>query len=162
VHRAEFRVRARAALDGRTVRGALHVYLGAILVADVMLTIPVDSGAERPVPLDTEVDQARPYRRIFPSYSHLDEPIAEQGEEYAHTLGDDYLRDVMHLRSGQVWGDELTEFIRRADVFQLFWSRNSMRSPLVRQEWEYALSLGRAHFVRPTYWETPMPEAPEH
>ena len=53
------------------------------------------------------------------------------------------------------------DFIRAADVFQLFWSRNSMTSPWVRQEWEYALSLGRAHFIRPTYWETPMPEAPE-
>ena len=31
----------------------------------------------------------------------------------------------------------------------------------MRQEWEYALSLGRPHFVRPTYWEMPMPEAPD-
>jgi len=46
-------------------------------------------------------------------------------------------------------------------MFQLFWSHNSMDSRWVRQEWEYALSFGRAHFVRPTYWETPMPEAPE-
>ena len=32
-----------------------------------------------------------------------------------------------------------------------------MGSKYVRQEWEYALSLGREKFVRPTYWEDPLP-----
>jgi TIR domain len=160
VHREEFRIRAGKMLDGRTVRGALQVYLGALLVAEVSLAIRVD-GAATPVASDTEADRARPYRRIFPSYSHEDEPIVQQVEAYARTMGDEYLRDVTHLRAGEVWNDRLMEFIRAADVFQLFWSRKSMLSPWVRQEWEYALSLGRAHFVRPTYWETPMPEAPE-
>jgi hypothetical protein len=50
--------------------------------------------------------------------------------------------------------------IREADVFQLFWSRQSMLSGFVRREWEYALSLRRPNFVRPTYWETPLPEGP--
>ena len=51
--------------------------------------------------------------------------------------------------------------IEEANVFQLFWSHNAMRSQFVRQEWEYALSLRRPEFIRPTYWETPFPEAPE-
>jgi hypothetical protein len=158
VHREEFRIRAPAALDGRTVRGALHVYLGALLVADVVLAMRVEHAGES---AQAEADRARPYRRIFPSYSHRDEPIVRQVEAYARTMGDEYLRDVTHLRSGEDWNERLTDFIREADVFQLFWSRNSMTSPWVRREWEYALSLGRAHFVRPTYWEVPMPEAPE-
>ena len=82
-------------------------------------------------------------------------------EAYARTMGDEYLRDVTTLRAGEQWNDRLLELVRTADVFQLFWSRNSMRSPWVRQEWEYALSLGRPHFVRPTYWELPLPEAPD-
>jgi hypothetical protein len=158
VHREEFRVRAPGALDGCTVRGALHVYLGALVVADVPLAIHVERAAGS---APAEADQARPYRRIFPSYSHRDEAVVRQVEAYARTLGDEYLRDVTHLRSGEQWNDRLIDFIRDADVFQLFWSHNSMTSPWVRREWEYALSLGRAHFVRPTYWETPMPEAPE-
>jgi hypothetical protein len=36
-----------------------------------------------------------------------------------------------------------------------------MQSPFVEQEWRYALSLGREGFVRPTYWEEPLPELPE-
>jgi hypothetical protein len=48
--------------------------------------------------------------------------------------------------------------IRDADIFQLLWSSNAMRSDYVRQEYEYALSLGRPEFVRPTYWEHPLPQ----
>jgi hypothetical protein len=161
VQREEFHVRASRALDGRTVRGSLHVYLGAIVVAEVALAIRVDSATSSSVAPDVESAHARPYRRIFPSYSHLDEPIVQQVEAYARTLGDEYLRDVTHLRSGEVWSERLADFIRTADVFQLFWSRNSMSSTWVRREWEYALSLGRPLFIRPTYWETPMPESPE-
>src|SRR5262245_57372969 len=161
VQREEFHIRAPRALDGRTVRGALSVYLGAIVVADVALAMRVDGAVAAAVAPEVESAQARPYRRIFPSYSHLDEPIVQQVEAYARTLGDEYLRDVTHLRSGGVWSERLADFIRTADVFQLFWSRNSMASTWVRREWEYALSLGRPFFIRPTYWETPMPEAPD-
>jgi tetratricopeptide (TPR) repeat protein len=48
--------------------------------------------------------------------------------------------------------------ISEADIFQLFWSSNSMRSKYVRQEWEYAMSLKRPNFIRPTFWEDPLPE----
>ena len=161
VQREEFHVRASRALDGHTVRGALRVYLGAIVVADVALAIRVGGAALAAVAPEVESAHARPYRRIFPSYSHLDEPIVQQVEAYARTLGDEYLRDVTHLRSGELWSERLADFIRTADVFQLFWSRNSMASTWVRREWEYALSLGRPFFIRPTYWEMPMPEGPD-
>jgi hypothetical protein len=35
-----------------------------------------------------------------------------------------------------------------------------MLSRYVRQEWEYATSLKRPAFVRPVYWEEPLPEVP--
>jgi hypothetical protein len=76
-----------------------------------------------------------------------------------HALGDKYLRDVTELRAGQDWQRWMREAIEEADMFQLFWSHNSMRSVYVRQEWEYALSLGRPNFIRPTYWEMPLPES---
>jgi hypothetical protein len=79
---------------------------------------------------------------------------------YARTLGDRYLVDVTDLRAGENWSQGLEQLIQQADIFQLFWSSNSMASPHVRREWEHALSLGRPDFVRPTYWEDPMPERP--
>lgn len=161
VHREEFRVMADARLDGRIVRGAVQAYLGAILIAEVSLAFRINAHAPRPDAATAQMTHAQPYFRIFPSYSRRDHSIVQQVETYARTLGHDYLRDVTTLRAGEVWTERLAELIRGADVFQLFWSRNSMRSSHVRREWEYALSLGRPHFVRPTYWETPLPEAPE-
>jgi serine/threonine-protein kinase len=158
VHREEFRLRAAAEIEGRTARGRLSVFLGTILLADVPIAIRVDGSAEaQPRP---EAEYARPYRRIFASYSHRDVAVARQFERFAAVLGDRYVRDVVDLRSGEVWSQRIEELIREADVFQLFWSTNSMRSIPVQREWQYALALDRPNFVRPTYWESPLPRDP--
>lgn len=161
VQREEFRIRAGTALDGTLVRGKMTVFWGSILLAEINLGIRVDSrltGAATQPP--AERIASRPFRNIFPSYSHRDSGIVEEFERYARTMGDRYLRDVHELRAGEAWNDRLKDLIEQADVFQLFWSHNAMRSPYVKEEWRYALSLGRSHFVRPTYWEDPLPEDP--
>ena len=160
LHREQFDLRASADLDGKTARGRLSAYLGAILLAEIDLSIKVDS-SHRKAPKDEpqEVAAARPFRKIFASYSHKDVEIVRQYETFVQTLGDRYLRDVRDLRSGEEWNEALLKLIDQADVFQLFWSNNAMRSEFVRREWEHALSLGRPFFVRPTYWENPFPES---
>jgi tetratricopeptide (TPR) repeat protein len=158
LHKAEFRFRASPKLEGKTARGRLTVFLGSVILAEIPLQFRVDREAG---PADSKPDErasARPYRNIFASYSHRDVEIVHQFEVHARALGDRYLRDVVDLRAGQVWNDELMRLIQQANVFQLFWSHNAMRSPFVRREWEYALSLRRPEFIRPTYWETPFPE----
>ena len=101
------------------------------------------------------------YRRIFASYAHADTDIVARIQGYARALGDEYLIDAVNLRAGENWNDALRAMIEQADVFQLFWSWSSMTSQFVRQEWEHALSLDRPNFVRPTYWQLPMPSSPE-
>ena len=157
VHREEFRMRASPAMDGRIARGVLTVYAGNLVLADVLLTIRVDKDSRD---AREEHSEARPYRRIFASYSHRDRSIVEEFEAHARATGDRYLRDVISLRAGEHWSDRLPEMISDADVFQLFWSWNAMASPMVHKEWQYALDLGRTHFVRPVYWEEPLPEQP--
>jgi TIR domain/SPOR domain len=162
VQREEFRIRAGPQVDGTLVRGRMTVFWGSILLAEISLGIRVDSRlAGVSVQPPPERTASRPFRGIFPSYSHRDAGIVEEFERYARTLGDRYLRDVHELRAGEIWNDRLKDLIGQADVFQLFWSWNAMRSPYVEEEWRYALSLGRPHFVRPTYWEDPLPELPE-
>jgi hypothetical protein len=156
VHKAEFKVRASASLEGQTARGSIDVRMGAISVALITVAIPIDArtgDVKTPVP---EVFQ--PYRRIFASYSHKDTAIVQQFENYARGMGDSYMRDVIHLRAGELWDDRLLGMIDEADVFQLFWSSNSIRSPFVRREWEHALTIAKSNFVRPLYWESPLPE----
>ena len=117
------------------------------------------------MPIESRVDEreqsisqvVNPYRRLFASYSHKDQAIVRQFENYAKGVGDRYVRDVLDLRAGEVWNTRLCELIESADVFQLFWSRNSMDSPFVRQEWEHALRIPKPDFVRPVYWEQPFP-----
>jgi hypothetical protein len=161
IHREEFRFRARPDLVGETARGQLSVFLGDILLAEVSLAIPVvqlpeTAGQDAP----TETEHARRYRKIFASYSHKDLHVVEQIERLARALGDEYLRDWIHVRAGEEWDKRLMQLIEEADVFQLFWSRNAMESPYVHREYEHALSLDRQNFVRPTYWEEPLPSDP--
>jgi serine/threonine-protein kinase len=156
VHREEFRIRAGAQSVGTTARGRLTVFLGCIVIAELPLALRVDAA---PGTTAVEHTQVRTYRKIFASYSHRDGAIVDQFQRYARALGDEYLRDSIQLRSGEVWSDQLLRMIEQADAFQLFWSYNSMHSPYVRQEYEHALALNRPSFVRPTYWEDPMPTA---
>jgi hypothetical protein len=164
VHREEFKMRATTAPDGEVATGWLRVYLGPLILAQINLSIKVDSKsvsqAERQVP---QMESARPSRKVFASYSHKDQAIVERIEELLSqtSLGIEYLRDVKKLRSGEVWSPRLMEMIREANAFQLFWSTNSMRSDFVRQEYQYALGLRREDFVRPVFWETPFPEKSE-
>jgi hypothetical protein len=161
VHREDFRLRAGAGLAGRTARGRLCVFLGSILLAELAMTIRVEAGAAALRQPPTERDAIRPFRNIFASYSHRDVVVVEELERYARAIGDRYLRDVHDLRAGERWSERLEGLIREADVFQLFWSWNAIRSDYMEQEWRYALGLRRPHFVRPTYWEVPLPSAPD-
>lgn len=162
VQRAEFRMKGDAKLEGTTARGSLSVYLGSILLAEIPLAIPVTRAAVPGSDLSqTTAASASPYRKIFASYSHKDLAIVRQFERYAQALGDSYLRDWVTLRSGEPWSERLLEMIDEADVFQLFWSSHSMASDYVQREWEHALGLGREGFIRPLYWEEPLPEDPD-
>lgn len=155
----EFSVRAESAPEDQAVVGAVRVYQGLTLRAEIPLSIFVTraAGAAR-TPTDFASAIARAYRKVFASYSHQDTPVVESCEAAAQALGDRYLRDVITLQSGQQWNQRLMQMIVEADVFQLFWSRNAAASPAVREEWTYALTLQniRPGFIRPVYW-TPSP-----
>ena len=176
VHQEDFRLQAAPTPSAVTARGRLTVFLGVVILADVELVIRIDELAPQPpAPAMTailaanmehaaasgelELASATPYRRIFPSYSPRDRQIVEQVERFGSAIGDVYLQRLVALRSGEDQTARLRELIDEADVFQLFWSTNSMHSEQVRQEWEHALTLNRPNFIRPTYWEQPMPRS---
>jgi hypothetical protein len=162
VQREEFRLRARREVEGQTARRTLSVYLGSIILADIPLSVSVQSSAPGVETAGSrQKSSARPYRKILASYSHRDLPVVEELKRYARTLGDRYIRDWIDLRAGEIWDNRLYELIEEADVFQLFWSTNSMQSQFVEHEWRHALSLRRSNFVRPTYWEDPFPRDPQ-
>src|SRR5262249_2216525 len=74
--------------------------------------------------------------------------------------GLDYLYDVKLLRSGEKWNAALLAKIEQADIFQLCWSRAAKKSSYVEQEWKYALKQKKTNFIRPVYWQRPLPTPP--
>jgi hypothetical protein len=66
------------------------------------------------------------------------------------------------LSSGEQRDTAICAAIVRSDLFQLFWSESSRKSKEVEREWKFALSLGRAGFVRPVYWVDPLPRPPKN
>jgi hypothetical protein len=163
----EFRFRARPSGNELLCRGWVHFWLEGMVLADVAVAICVAEAHEPDIFREALAKaNARPYRTVFPSYSHDDAEIVGRMEAYAAAFGDEYLRDVRRLRAGQCWNPELMEFIKRADVFQLFWSQNAADSAYVEQEWRQGLQERVArpdpYFVRPVYWttkpSTPIPK----
>jgi hypothetical protein len=57
--------------------------------------------------------------------------------------------DVVNLRSGQLWEQELWRVIPESDVFYLFWCRHAKRSDWVDKEWRCALDKRGLDFIDP-------------
>lgn len=149
-------------------RGWLTIWLDCLRLADLQVSIFVALDSTPEVYRQhLSRANARPYRRVFPSYSHEDKEIVEHFQAYAHSFGDKYLRDVMEFRAGERWEPKILEFIRQADVFQLFWSERALKSDYVKFEWQKALEERERrpdpYFLRPCYWSekpaTPIPVA---
>ena len=73
----------------RVAHGLLSVYVGTVLIADVSLSIRVDSGSSES---DPEPVPASRYRKIFASYSHLDAAIVENVGRVIAAIGDEFMR----------------------------------------------------------------------
>lgn len=163
VHREEFDVSASPEVDGQTLNGSMTVFLGSVVIAEVGLSLSVDSNAT-PAKEKISLDQAKIARRVkqvFASYSNKDEQVVAELAQVAPIFGSRFLLDRTHLEPGEDRAEGLKRLIRDADVFQLFWSNNSMRSSEIVDEIKYAAGLGRPGFILPTYWEEPVPRSPE-
>jgi hypothetical protein len=161
-HRFDFKMRARTAPLEQAANGRIVFNVEGVIVADLPISVFVTNDPGRLTSAQIDAATTRAYQAIFCSYSHRDETIVERVERAYRALGLDYLRDVTTLRSGQQWNAELMRLIDRADIFQLFWSSHAAASPYVKQEYQHALTLAgaRPHFIRPVYWEKPMPPVP--
>jgi hypothetical protein len=71
--------------------------------------------------------------------------------------------DVISLRSGQYWEQELRRIIPSNDVFYLFWSEKARGSDWVEKEWRCALETRGLDFIDPVPLVSPerVPPPPE-
>lgn len=163
------------------IKGAVRIYLETLVIGE----IPVESEWEAPgyvAPIQPTMvssfaaqpnmmaaatgdsfkrQTAQAFRKIFASFSESDKPIIERLEKAYKALGDDYWSQYQRLRAGQDKSKAIEEAIQDSDVFQLCWSNNAKTAENVEREWRLALALSKEDFIRPIYWEKPMPEPPE-
>ncbi len=164
-HHVEFRMRASAGLTGfklgEAVNGRVDIFVGPVLVGSVKIWAYISNDAFDIQPRKgLQSVSTDPYRSVFVSYSHEDSVIVEALERAYEVLGIRYLRDVHQLRSGEMWNLRLLQMIDEAEVFQLCWSYAAKQSLYVEREWRHALTRDIDSFIRPMYWEQPMPAPP--
>jgi hypothetical protein len=153
-HCAEFRV-SPTNESSTITEGRVMFFVGPLLIAETLMSAAEGERSWKEIAESC----AFPYHSIFVSYSHTDETLVEELERAYTALGISYLRDV-NIRSGDKWREALRAFIDESDLFQLCWSTAAKESSHVAEEWRYAFSLGRPNFIRPVYWERPMPDCP--
>jgi hypothetical protein len=104
------------------------------------------------------------YEDIFASYAREDLKLVRHLKERYEALGLYLFVHLDDLRSGDLWRAALFRRIDESDLFQLFWSEHARRSKYVAAEWQHALraqDVKGGRFIRPVYWEDPMPPIPE-
>lgn len=159
-HRFEFKMRAKDAPLNVAANGFLTFTVNGIIVADIPLSVFVTHDVVHSQPQSTPPQPI--YDTVFASYSRKDTPVVLKVEAAAKAFGMTYLRDVITLRSGENWSTGLEKMIDDATIFQIFWSPPYSLSQHCRREWEYAVALNREsiNFIRPVYWQQPMPDPP--
>jgi len=98
--------------------------------------------------------------KIFICYAFADASIANAIAQIVRAIGLVPLQDLTDLHAGDSWQARVQRLIEEADLFMLLWSSNMAHSRFAEAEWRHALSLGREHFIRPVYYEEPLPPPP--
>jgi hypothetical protein len=161
-HRLPFRVMASPgapdyAEDARA--GAIFFFVGPLLVGEARLAFTI--GREKAHPIsNTAVLAADTFDAVFPGFAPQDGEIADRFAAMAAQVDNPFLAEILALR-GRDWDREILKRIEAAERFQLFWSPAAGRSPHLEEEWKFALSLGREHFIRAFYWRHPAPGLPD-
>jgi len=155
-----FRLKADSNMMDRLLIGSIDIYKGYLLIGHIPISIKVSMTKKT---VEMVMANSKIFEKLFASYSHKDASIVNQFILAYKALGIKVYIDKETLRSGEKWRKKLTQLIERADVFQLYWSEAASESFNVQKEWEYALILlsqKGEKFIRPCYWEIPMPDPP--
>ena len=128
--------------------GLARIYIHALQIARIPFVVLVSKALRDDTPISVG---GRPLRKAFASYASADrdEVLSRiQGMQKAAPQLDVFL-NVLSLRSGQYWEEELWRVIPSNDIFYLFWSRDASQSEWVEKEWRCALKTRGLDFIDP-------------
>lgn len=79
------------------------------------------------------------YKKVFISYSHVDEDKVRYIDHAYEAIGLDHFFDRRYLKPGSIFPIEIQEYIKSSDLFILCWSDNALKSDYVKLELKQAL-----------------------
>lgn len=151
--RAGFRAMFPADVKKGKFPGLATIHVEGFQIARLYFNVIVGErgkAIELPLPLER-------HKKAFVSYASQDRDQvlrAIQGLQKGCPQMEIFM-DVLSLRSGQLWEQELWKVIPANDVFYLFWSANARQSPWVEKEWRCALTARGLDFIDPVPLEPP-------
>jgi hypothetical protein len=107
-------------------------------------------------------DEQTRIRSIFASYASDDRLDVLQWARGAEVAGLEVFLDVLTLREGSAWEQELVRHIPTKDLFCLFWSSAASRSKWVDIEWRFALASRGLDYIHPVPLADPRVVPPPH
>jgi|HubBroStandDraft_4_1064222.scaffolds.fasta_scaffold01040_11 hypothetical protein len=138
-----------------TYSGRASIRLNGCEIAKMSFVVGVGMAVSN---IDEIPSLTKTHRCAFASYASEDraEVLSRvQGMEAAYK-GLNVFVDVVDIRSGQNWEQELKQRISTSDVFYLFWCRHAMASVWVSKEWHLALGAKGEDFIDPIPLEPPQ------
>jgi hypothetical protein len=142
-----------------TKQGIAAIYVDGLQIAKINFVIQVCARASTADRL--EVREAR-HRKAFASYASADrDEVLARIQGILKAAPDmDVFVDILKLRSGQDWEQNLWREIPSSDVFYLFWSRSAKESRWVEKEWRCALEAKGPDFIDPVPLVSPDEVSP--
>jgi hypothetical protein len=146
--------------------GALHglatISLDGLQIARLYFDIMIGKGDEA---VDKLKIKEEVHRKAFVSYASQDREKVMARLQGIMKMAPhlEIFMDVLSLRSGDYWEQELWKVIPANDVFYLFWSQHARNSPWVEKEWKCALREKGLDFIDPIPLVSPekAPPPPE-
>jgi len=139
--------------EGGKSPGVAHIYANGVQVAKISFVLSaagvVESAGVR-------------YKKAFASYASDDRDAVLGRIQGIHKVVPEMeiFLDVVSLRSGKNWEQELWRVIPESDIFYLFWSHHARESEWVEKEWRCALKERGIEFIDPVPLESPRESPP--
>jgi uncharacterized protein YegL len=141
-------------------RGLAAIRINDLEIAKLHFITEVGNEASTVRPISLREER---YRKAFASYASADRAEVLPRIQGIQKAGLEVFFDVLSLRSGQYWEQELWKEIPSKDIFYLFWSDNARKSTWVEKEWRCALQTRGLDFIDPVPLVSPdeVPPPPE-
>lgn len=106
-------------------------------LGELNFAIPINENGNISNEVSTVV--SKQYKQVFISYSHLDEQNVKFIAQAYQALGINYFFDRHYLKAGDIFPEEIKNFIKSSDLFILCWSKNATESEYMKIELEEAM-----------------------